>query len=143
MTGYLTFPYQIDAAGHTATNDLAAYVESLVLLVLQTDPGERVNRPDFGAGLKSLVFLGMDGAFGSAAETLIRGKLMQFLGDVIAIQTLQVQAQQDQAQVSLIYTIIYTGESVSQVVTQGLPGAVAPGGRTLAGTRPVAQVDES
>ena len=143
MTGYLTFPYQIDAAGHTATNDLAAYVESLVLLVLQTDPGERVNRPDFGAGLKSLVFLGMDGAFGSAAETLIRGKLMQFLGDVIAIQTLQVQAQQDQAQVSLIYTIIYTGESVSQVVTQGLPGAVAPGGRTLAGTRPVAQVDAS
>jgi len=143
MTGYLTFPYQIDAAGHTATNDLSAYVESLVLLVLQTDPGERVNRPDFGAGLKSLVFLGMDGAFGSAAETLIRGKLMQFLGDVITIQTLQVQAQQDLAQVSLIYTIIYTGESVSQVVNQGLPSAVTPGGRTFAGSRPIARVDDS
>jgi Bacteriophage baseplate protein W len=138
MTGYLTFPYQIDASGHTATNDLPSYVESLVLLVLQTDPGERVNRPNFGAGLRSLVFLGMDGAFGSAAETQIRGKLMQFLSDVIAIQTLQVAVLEEEAKVSLTYTIIYTGETVSQVVSEGLPGAVTPGSGGA-----TAQVDDS
>jgi phage baseplate assembly protein W len=143
MTGYLTFPYQIDASGRTATNDLPSYVQSLVLLVLQTDPGERVNRPTFGAGLKSLVFLGMDGAFGSAAETLIRGKLMQFLSDIIAVQTLQVAVLEEEAKVSLTYTIIYTGETVSQVVSQGLPGAVTTGSRSATAGRAAAQVDDS
>jgi phage baseplate assembly protein W len=39
--------------------DLVAYEEDVrqaVLLILQTDRGERVMRPDFGAGLRSLVF---------------------------------------------------------------------------------------
>ena len=67
MTGYLSFPYQIDASGQTATTDLATYVQNLILLVLETDPGERVNLPDFGGGLKSLVFAGMDNALSSAA----------------------------------------------------------------------------
>jgi Bacteriophage baseplate protein W len=39
--------------------ELAAYEEDIrqsVLLILQTDQGERVMRPDFGSGLRALVF---------------------------------------------------------------------------------------
>jgi phage baseplate assembly protein W len=51
-----SFPLATDEAGEI---DLAAYEEDVrqaILLILQTNPGERVMRPDFGAGLQALVF---------------------------------------------------------------------------------------
>ena len=88
--------------------------------MLQTDPGERVNRPTFGAGLKSLVFEGMDGQIVAAAETLIRGALMQWLGDAIQIQTLSVTTQDSEALVTLTYVVSHTQQVVNQTITQGL-----------------------
>jgi phage baseplate assembly protein W len=140
MTGYLNFPYQIDAAGRTATTDLAAYVNNLVLLVLETDPGERVNLPTFGAGLKSLVFAGMDKGLASAAESLVRSKLMQFLGDAININTLTVTLREEQVEVDLTYFVAHTRQPGATTVTLPLPGtAAAPFGSAA---RPVARIVE-
>lgn len=122
MTGYLTFPYQIDTAGHTATSDLAEYVEALVRLVLETSPGERVNRPTFGAGLENMLFEGLNSALAAAAETLIRGKIVQFLGDVLTIDTLTTQASGESLTISLTYTINASAEQTTQIVTQSVPG---------------------
>jgi uncharacterized protein len=50
------FPLAADARGEVA---LAAYEEDVrqaVFIILQTNPGERVMRPDFGAGLRAFVF---------------------------------------------------------------------------------------
>jgi phage baseplate assembly protein W len=51
------FPVQSDPA--TADVALAVYEEDIreaVRLILETEQGERVMRPDFGAGLRALVF---------------------------------------------------------------------------------------
>ena len=122
MTGYLSFPYQIDASGQTATTDLASYVQNLILLVLETDPGERVNRPDFGAGLKSLVFAGMDTALASAAQTLVRGALLRFVGDAITIQSLQVSVDTEAVNVAVTYFTRHTEQLSTSTVTMPLPG---------------------
>jgi phage baseplate assembly protein W len=45
-----------DAAGRTATAEYDEDVEQAILIILRTDPGERVMRPDFGAGLRAFVF---------------------------------------------------------------------------------------
>lgn len=119
--GYLSFPYRIDAGGATATADLSAYTAGLVRLVLQTEPGERVNRPTFGAGLRRLVFEGMDSQMIMAAETLIRGALMQWLADAISIQTLSITVAEGEARVSLTYIVSHTQQVVNQTVQQGLP----------------------
>jgi uncharacterized protein len=53
----LAFPIAVDAAGGTIA--MAEYEEDIrqaIRIVLETDPGERVMRPDFGAGLRALVF---------------------------------------------------------------------------------------
>jgi uncharacterized protein len=50
------FPPQLAADGSIAE---AAYEEDIrqaILIILQTNPGERVMRPDFGAGLNQFVF---------------------------------------------------------------------------------------
>jgi phage baseplate assembly protein W len=141
MSGYLSFPYQINTAGQTATTDLATYVSNLILLVLETDPGERVNRPNFGAGLKSLVFAGMDGALASAAETLVRSKLIQFLGDAISIDTLTVLLKDEQVDVNVTYFVTHTQQLAQATVTLPLPGgASAASGST---GRAVARIAET
>ena len=39
-----------------AEDDYARHVEQLMMQVLLTNPGERINRPDFGCGLRRMVF---------------------------------------------------------------------------------------
>lgn len=129
MTGYLSFPYQIDGSGQTATTDLSVYVQNLILLVLETNPGERVNRPDFGAGLRQLVFGGMDAALASAAETLVRSKLLQFLGDAISINTLTVTLGNEAVTVDVTYFVTHTQTAATSSVTVPLPGhSITPQG---------------
>lgn len=122
MTGYLSFPYQIDASGQTATTDLSTYVQNLILLVLETDPGERVNRPDFGAGLRQLVFSGMDPTLASAAETLVRSKLLQFLGNAISINSLAVTLGDEAVTVDLTYFVTHSQSAATTSITVPLPG---------------------
>lgn len=117
---YPAFPYRIGYSGATATSDLSDYVASLVTLVLQTDPGERVNRPTFGGGLKHLLFVGMDPQAKAAAETLIQASLLQWLGDAIVVQSLTVTFGDGMAAVTLRYVVSHTQQTVSQTIQQGL-----------------------
>lgn len=119
MPPYPAFPYRIEFSGASATVDLGTYVSQLVRLVLQTDPGERVNRPTFGGGLKQLVFAGTTPQMLAAAETLIHGTLMQWLGDVIAIKSLSVAGQEAEVVVTLAYVITHTQQTVTQSIRQG------------------------
>lgn len=53
----LAFPVGVDAG--TGAIAMAQYEEDIrqaIRIILDTDPGERVMRPDFGAGLRALVF---------------------------------------------------------------------------------------
>jgi uncharacterized protein len=70
------FPVRPDPAGGDAA--LAAYeddVRQAILIVLATDPGERVMRPDFGAGLKALVFEPV----GASTAALVRHRVEEAL----------------------------------------------------------------
>jgi uncharacterized protein len=50
------FPPQPDAKGEVATVAHEEDIRQAILLILGTTPGERVMRPDFGAGLNALPF---------------------------------------------------------------------------------------
>jgi Bacteriophage baseplate protein W len=55
----LAFPVTVDGQGAHTAIALAEYEEDIreaIRIILETDPGERVMRPDFGAGLRALVF---------------------------------------------------------------------------------------
>jgi len=56
MSGELDFPYHFSGLGRTATAGRDDHIRDLIEQVLFTAPGERVMRPDFGAGLDRLVF---------------------------------------------------------------------------------------
>ena len=50
------FPVAIDVSGATAVAEYEEDIRQAIRIILETEPGERVMRPDFGAGLRALVF---------------------------------------------------------------------------------------
>ena len=50
------FPVHADAQGSIASAEYEEDIRQAIRIILDTDPGERVMRPDFGAGLRALAF---------------------------------------------------------------------------------------
>ena len=50
----LDYPYHFDGRGRSAATDQLDHIRDLIEQVLFTSPGERVMRPDLGAGLLAL-----------------------------------------------------------------------------------------
>ena len=71
------FPVCI-GAGLTATAAYEQDVEQAILIILGTDPGERVMRPDFGAGLRAFVFEPLNPATMEALRQRARDALIDW-----------------------------------------------------------------
>jgi phage baseplate assembly protein W len=106
---HLDFPYHIDGRGRTAITDDAGHVRDLIEQVLFTSPGERVMRPDFGSGLSALVFEPNSSALAATTQMLIQGALQQYLGDLIAVQSVQVEAVDSTFRVDVRYSLLRDG----------------------------------
>ncbi|HEY4264037.1 MAG TPA: GPW/gp25 family protein [Micropepsaceae bacterium] len=52
----LAFPVAVDGTGAVALAEYEEDIRQAIRIILDTDPGERVMRPDFGAGLRALLF---------------------------------------------------------------------------------------
>ena len=99
------FPFHFDARGHSATASYEDYVRGLVEQVLFTAQGERVNRPDFGAGLGQLVFAPNGMELAGATQLLVQSSLQQALGDVIVVESVEVDSDESLLQVRVQYIV--------------------------------------
>jgi phage baseplate assembly protein W len=105
----LDFPYRFDWRGRTASTDHPDHVRDLVEQLLFTGPGERVNRPSFGTGLPQLVFEPASPDLAAATELLIQGALQQYLGDLIAVESVTVGSEEGELDVAVTYALKATG----------------------------------
>ena len=46
----IDFPFHFDSRGRTALTDESDHIRDMIEQLIFTNPGERVNRPDFGSG---------------------------------------------------------------------------------------------
>jgi phage baseplate assembly protein W len=104
----------VDNRGRTATVDRAGYLRDLVEQVLFTAPGERVMRPDFGAGVSQLLFEpgGMEVA--ATAKLLIQSSLQQWLGDVIDVLQVDVVSEESTLAILVAFTERRTGLTLNE-----------------------------
>lgn len=114
----LDYPYHIDGRGRTAGAAPDPHIRGLIEQVLFTSPGERVNRPDFGCGLLSLVFAPNSPELAAATQFIVQGSLQQWLGDVIAVEGVQVEAFESQLRVAVQYVVRRTGARASAEFTR-------------------------
>ena len=101
----VAFPFHVDHRGRTAVADPDQHVRELIEQLLFTAPGERVNRPDFGTGLKQLVFATNSPELASATQLLVQGALQQWLGERIQVDAVEVESEDATLRVTVRYTV--------------------------------------
>jgi len=101
----IDFPRQIDGRGRTAVIDDEGHIRDLIEQVLFTSPGERLNRPTFGSGLMQLVFMPNSAELATATQFLVQGALQQWLGELIQVESVQVDSEDATLRITVQYVI--------------------------------------
>ena len=109
----LRYPFAIDAGGGRAAeeSDYDTYVRQLIRQVLLTAPGERINRPDFGAGVRRMVFAPNSPATSTLAQTFVYQALTRWLATVIKVEEVKVSAVESTMLIDVRYIVIQRGET--------------------------------
>ena len=101
------YPFAIDAGvGRLAEEtDYAAHVEQMIKQVLFTNPGERINRPDFGCGLRRMVFAPNSDVTASLTQVTVFQALETWLGNLINVDEVRVEAIEEVLEVGIVYVL--------------------------------------
>lgn len=116
----IDFPWHVDGRGRTALTDDADHIRDMVEQLLFTDPGERVNRPDFGSGLLQLVFAPNNPELAATVQFTLQAAIQTWLGDVLEVNDLTVSAVDASLTIDLRYTIRRTGEERQATLTRAV-----------------------
>ena len=110
MPAFLDHPFHFDAKGRTAITDADDHVRDMIFQVLFTNPGERVNRPDFGCGLSQLVFMPNSDALATATQFMVQGSLQRWLADVIQVEQVLITNEEERLVVDVAYMRLDNGQ---------------------------------
>ena len=102
-------PLHFDGRGRTAETLGDEHIRDLIELVLFTSPGERVNQPDFGSGLQTLIFGPASPEAAAAVQFQVQGALQQWLGELIQVEDVEVKNQQSALHVMVRYRVLRDG----------------------------------
>src|SRR4051812_18166934 len=119
---HLAFPLHIDARARTALASDKAYLRQLIEQVLFTQPGERVNRPDFGSGVLQLVFGPASPEMATTTEFLVQAALQRWLADVILVERVATDVADSILTVAIDYVVLRSGERVSATFERAVGG---------------------
>jgi phage baseplate assembly protein W len=124
---HLGTPLRLDGRGRTAWATDEDYLRGLVETVLFTRPGERLNRPDFGSGVHALVFAPSGDELAQATRALVHGSLQRWLGDLLRVEDVTVEAVEATLTVTISYLPLAAGPAASRrVLTVTGPAGAGP-----------------
>jgi len=118
------FPLRIDGGSQQAAQaPYAAHVEQMIEQILLTAPGERVDLPQFGCGLRQLVFAPITSSLDATLKLQITQALGRWLAGVIQVSAVDVTTSDDDAlldpgtvQVTISYMLVDTQTSEQTTV---------------------------
>lgn len=115
---YLAFPLRMDGAA-PALASRSRHIRGQIEQVLFTLPGERVFRPEFGAGVKALVFEPNDTPLWQITKRRLLASLADALQGEVDPKSLEVDVSGDDATltISIAYTLAAIGHRESQTFT--------------------------
>jgi phage baseplate assembly protein W len=115
----IDFPFHFDGRGRTAATDDDEHVRDMIELLLFTNPGERVTRPDFASGLLQMVFAPNSPELAAALQFTVQAALQRYLGDLIDLQQLEVIAQDSTLSVVVQYVVRRTQQARTETFVRG------------------------
>lgn len=120
---FLAFPLRIGADG-PLRSPRTAHVREAIEQLLFTSPGERVFRPDFGAGLHGLVFEPAGSAIREVLAKRVRAALAEVLEGEVDPRTLEVEVTgaSERVELRVAYTLATIGRTEQHRFDLGGPG---------------------
>ena len=106
----LDYPFHFDGRRRSTATNYDEHVRDMIEQLLFTNPGERVNRPDFGSRLLQLVFASNSPELAATLQFTTQAALQRYLGDVIDVEKLEVTSEDAKLIVSLQYVVKRTGQ---------------------------------
>ena len=117
----IDFPVHFDRHGRTATTDDDDHIRDMIEQLLFTNPGERVNRPDFGSGLLQMVFAPNSVELAATLQFTAQAALQRYLADLIDLQQVDVSAQDAALTVTIRYIVRRTQQERTAVLVRSAP----------------------
>ena len=112
---YMQFPLQIDAEG-AVTSSRLSHVREQIEQVLFTLPGERWYRPEFGVGIRTLIFEPNNNVLWEVTKKRLLASLSDALAGEVDPKTLEVTVEgQDE---KLLVVISYTLATINHTERQ-------------------------
>lgn len=113
----IDYPFHFDSRGRTATTTNDDHIRDMLEQLLFTNPGERVNRPDFGSGLQQLIFAPNSPELAAALQFTLQAAVQHWLGDVLDLQALEVEDEDSKLTITVQYVVRQTNATqVAQFV---------------------------
>ncbi len=106
----IDFPFHFDSRGRTAFTDDDDHIRDMIEQLLFTNPGERVNRPDFGSGIQQLIFAPTSPELAAALQFTLKSAIQRWLGDLIQVQELEVTSEDSILNIFIQYVVRRTNE---------------------------------
>ncbi len=116
----IDYPFHIDNRGHTAEASKDDHIRNMIEQILFTSPGERVNRPTFGCGVRQMLFAPNSDELAAATQFLIQGALQQWMGDLIEVEGVNVQSEESSLAILVQYTVRSTQQRRLDRFVQGV-----------------------
>jgi phage baseplate assembly protein W len=109
LGGGWAFPVAIAAANDVMLAEYEEDVRQAILIILQTEPGERVMRPDFGTGLRALVFEPINTTTIALAKHRVEQALVQWEPRIDQVEvTVTVDPPQGRLTITVQYRVRLT-----------------------------------
>jgi phage baseplate assembly protein W len=123
----LSHPIEVDGRGRFASVDITRRIRNMIENVLFTAPGERVNRPTFGSGIRQLLFSPTSPALAAAVRANVEGALQVWLGDVIVVENVEAESVESTLNIRVTYRMLPDGERRAETysVSRGGEGLTA------------------
>jgi len=103
----IAYPIAINAPlGRLAEEtDYAAHVDQLIRQLLFTSPGERINLPEFGCGIKRMVFAPNSEATASLSQVIIFESMKRWLDPVLSVTDVKANAMEERLEIRIAYIL--------------------------------------
>jgi uncharacterized protein len=108
------YPFRIDpASGQAALTTYEAHVDQMIRQILLTNPGERADLPEFGCGIRKLLFAPNSDALAATTQLMVQQALNKWLAGQIQVTQVTVvppssASDPSQIQIQIDYLLIET-----------------------------------
>lgn len=109
---HLSFPFHIGDNGKTAqVGTIENHVRQELIQLLLTNPGERICQPEFGSGLRRMLFENIDPTATGMTKAILTQSLTRWLGNRIILDNLAVSFENEKVEIEIQYRIAGMEES--------------------------------